>query len=67
MRKRGGIFNNIIYTFGTLMLIGIFLAVLSQFNGDLGALFKWILDRAWEIVISVRDTVSSWDTFRRIF
>lgn len=67
MRKRGGIFNNIIYTFGTLMLIGIFLAVLSQFNGDLGALFKWVLDRAWEIVISVRDTVSSWDTFRRIF
>lgn len=67
MRKKGGIFNNIVYMFGTLMLVGIFLAVLSQFNGDLGALFKWVLDRAWEIVMSVRDTVSSWDTFRRIF
>lgn len=67
MKKRGGIFNNIVSIVGALVVFGIFLAALSQFGGDLGAMFQWILNGAWNIVISVRDSVGSWDTFQRIF
>lgn len=66
-RRRGGIFSNIIYILGALMFIGIFLAVLAQFGGDLGAMFQWILDFAWGIITSVRDAVSGWETFQRLF
>lgn len=67
MKKRGGIFNNIVSIVGMLVMFGIFLAALSQFGGDLGAMFQWILSGAWDIVISVRDSVGSWATFQRIF
>lgn len=67
MRRRRGLFGNIIYIFGALVFVGIFLAVLAQFGGDLGAMFQWILDFTWGIIISVRDAVSSWDTFQRLF
>ena len=67
MKKRGGIFNNIVSIVGMLVMLGIFLAALSQFGGDLGAMFQWVLNGAWNIVISVRDSVGSWDTFQRIF
>ena len=67
MKKRGGIFNNIVSIVVMLVMFGIFLAALSQFGGDLGAMFQWILNGAWNIVISVRDSVGSWDTFQRIF
>lgn len=50
-----------------LFFIGIFLAVLSQFGGDLGAMLQWILNKAWSFVISVRDNVASWDTFQGLF
>lgn len=50
-----------------LTLIGIFLAVLSQFGGDLGAMLQWILNKAWGFVISVRDSVAGWDTFQGLF
>lgn len=66
-RRRGGIFSNIIYILGALMFIGIFLAVLAQFGGDLGAVFQWILDFAWGIITSIRDAVSGWETFQRLF
>ena len=67
MKKKGGVINTFTSVIGTLILLGIFLAVLSQFGGDLGALFQWILNGAWNIIISVRDSVSGWETFQRIF
>lgn len=67
MKKKGGVINTFTSIIGTLILLGIFLAVLSQFGGDLGALFQWILNGAWNIIISVRDSVSKWETFQRIF
>lgn len=67
MKKRGGIINTFTSIIGLLILLGIFLAVLSQFGGDLGALFQWILNGAWNIITSVRDSVSGWETFQRIF
>lgn len=66
-RKRGGVFNNIFYILGALMFIGIFLAVLAQFGGDLGAMFQWILDFTWGFITSIRDAVGSWATFQRLF
>lgn len=66
-RRGGGIFSNIIYILGALMFIGIFLAVLAQFGGDLGAMFQWILDFAWGIITSIRDAVGNWATFQRLF
>lgn len=65
--KKKGLFNNVVSIIGALILFGIFLAVLSQFGGDVGALFQWLLNGAWNIVVSVRDSVSSWDTFQRVF
>ena len=67
MKKKGGVINTFTSVIGLLILLGIFLAVLSQFGGDLGALFQWILNGAWNIIISVRDSVSKWETFQRIF
>ena len=67
MKKKGGVINTFTSVIGLLILLGVFLAVLSQFGGDLGALFQWILNGAWNIIISVRDSVSKWETFQRIF
>lgn len=67
MRKKGGVFGTIFSFIVTLALIGVLLAVFSQFNWDFGLMVRWILEAAWSIITSVRDTVSSWDTFQRIF
>lgn len=66
-RKRGGPMGSIIAMITGLIAFGIFLAVLAQFGGDLGALFQWLLNSAWQIVVSVRDSIASWDTFQRLF
>lgn len=65
--KKKGVIGTIMSLLSLLTLTGIFLAVLSQFGGDVGALFQWLLDTAWGIVTSVRDSVSSWETFQRLF
>lgn len=67
MKNRKGPIGTVIWIVTVLFFFGIFLAVLSQFDGDLGALFKWILDLAWGFVVDVRDTVASWDTFQGLF
>ena len=67
MRRKKGISGQIWAIISGLILFGIFLAVLSQFGGDLGALFQWIINTAWNFVITIRDTVASWATFQRIF
>jgi hypothetical protein len=67
MRKRRGISGIIFSIISGLVLIGIFLAVLSQFGGDLGAFVQWILKTAWNFVVSVKDIVSDWATFQRLF
>lgn len=67
MNSRKGIIGSIISAITILAMIGLFLAVLAQFDGDLGAMFKWVLDLAWTIVSSVRDSVSEWDTFKGLF
>lgn len=67
MKKGKGPIGMIISAISILFFIGIFLAVLSQFDGDLGAMLKWLLETAWNFVVSVRDTVGSWETFQGLF
>ena len=67
MRKRNGVGGTLIAIFTTLIGIGIFLAILAQFGGNLGELFRWILDVAWGIIVSIRDSILSWDIFQNIF
>lgn len=67
MKKRNGPMGAIMGAIGTLIMVGIFLAVLAQFGGDLGAMFRWILNAAWSFVVTVRDTIAGWDTFQGIF
>lgn len=67
MKNRKGPIGTVIWILSILFFFGIFLAVLSQFDGDLGALFKWLLELAWGFVVDVRDTVASWDTFQGLF
>lgn len=67
MRKKGGIAGTITSIVVTLIGIGIFLAVLAQFGGNIGEFFRWLLDLAWGIIISVRDTILGWDLFSGIF
>lgn len=66
MRKKG-VMGSIISIFTALALFGIFLAVLNQFDGSLSEMLKWILNACWSVVVSVRDTVASWDVFRGLF
>jgi len=65
--KKKGVMGTIMGAIGALIMVGIFLAVLSQFGGDLGAMFQWILNSAWKFVITVRDTIAGWDTFQGLF
>lgn len=68
MRRRRGGFGNTVMTILTgLFAFGIFLAVLAQFGGDLGDMAQWFLNMAWNFVLTVRNTIASWDTFQRIF
>lgn len=66
-RRRGGASNTIIAILTGLALFGIFLAVLTQFGGDLGALLQWVINTAWKFVITIRDSIAGWDTFQRLF
>lgn len=67
MRKRGGFIGSLMGILSTLIIIGLVLAIFTQFNGNFGDMIRWILDAAWSIITSVRDTVMNWDTFQRIF
>ena len=67
MKSKKGLIGSIISGITFLIMVGIFLAVLAQFNGDLGAMFQWILDTCWSFIISVRDTLASWETFQGLF
>lgn len=67
MRRKGGVGGTITTVILTLVGIGIFLAILAQFGGNIGELFRWILDIAWGIIISVRDSILSWDIFQNVF
>ena len=66
MRKKG-VTGKVWGVISGLIIFGIFLAVLAQFGGDLGALFQWIINTAWNFVITIRDTVAGWATFQRLF
>lgn len=66
-RRRGGATGSIIAILTALALFGIFLAVLTQFGGDLGALFQWVINTLWKFVITIRDAIAGWDTFQRLF
>ena len=65
--KNKGVIGTIISGFTILVVIGIFLAVLNQFNGDLTAMLEWFLSFCWTIISSVRDIFSNWDTFKGLF
>ena len=67
MKKKRGPMGAIMGMLGMLAMVGIFLAVLSQFGGDLGEMFRWFLNAAWKFVITVRDTIAGWDTFQGLF
>lgn len=67
MRKGKGVMGTIMGGIGLLIMLGIFLAVLSQFGGDLGAMLQWILSTAWNFVITIRDTIAGWGTFQGLF
>lgn len=67
MRKRKGALGTIMGILSVLSLIGIFLAVLTQFGGDLGALIQWLMTTAWNFVITIKDTIANWPTFQRLF
>lgn len=67
MRRRGGLITRIMDLLVLLAGVGIFLAVLSHFNGDIGALFKWILQSMWNFVIMIRDIFAGSRTFGELF
>ena len=67
MKGKKGLIGSIISGITFLAMIGIFLAVLAQFDGNLGDMFRWILDTCWSFIISVRDTLASWETFQGLF
>lgn len=66
-KRRGGTMGTVMALITGLAFFGLFLAVLTQFGGDLGALFQWIINTAWSFVITIRDSIGSWDTFQRLF
>lgn len=67
MKRRGGFFGSVVSLISLLVVIGLILAIFTQFNGDFGAIIRWFLDTSWGIITSVRDTVLGWDTFQRMF
>lgn len=67
MRRKKGVMGSMIGLISGLIGVGIFLAVLSQFGWDLGALLTWILNLMWSFVTTIKDTISGWPTFQRLF
>ena len=67
MRRRGSVVSQITNLLMYRAGIGIFLAILSQFGGDIGAFVKWILQSMWNFVIMVRDIFAGSRTFGELF
>lgn len=67
MKGKKGLVGSIISGAIFLVMVGVFLAALAQFDGNLGEMFRWVLDICWGLVVSVRDTLASWDTFKGLF
>lgn len=67
MKRKGGFRGTIVSMFFTLVGMGIFLAILAQFGGNIGELFKWILDIILGVITSIRDSVLNWSTFQSMF
>lgn len=67
-RKRsGGAMGSLVSLLTGLAAFGLFLAILAQFGGDLGALFQWLINTSWSFVAAVRDSIAGWTTFQRLF
>lgn len=66
MRKQGPV-GTAISIIGGLVMLGIFVAALRMFNGDVIAVFMFLWDKAVEFVLRVADAVSKMPLFRNLF
>lgn len=67
MKGKKGLMGSIMGIIYTLSLIGLFLAILSQFGGNLSDMFQWILNTAWAFIITIRNTILGWNVFQGLF
>lgn len=66
-RRRGGLGGIIFSLFMFVVLGGLFLAVLKQFDGDVVAAVSWIGDYIWNLIKQVADKFSNMDGFQQLF
>jgi hypothetical protein len=65
--RRKGIFGQMMGFISFLLFLGIALAVLKQFNWDIGATITWIGIKIFDFVNSVTNFFAEQPTFRSIF
>lgn len=64
-RRRGG--GGIFGVITTLILLGVGMAILRQFDWDIGAAVTWLGDQALHFINGVSDWVSSQPFFQSLF
>ena len=67
MRRRGGIVSQIMGIIFILILLGLALAVLRQFDWDFGAVITWTGEKIVEFVDKIANYFTSLPTFRKLF
>lgn len=67
MRRQKGIFGSIMGLISALIIIGISMAVLKQFNWDIGAAITWLFKKAVDFVNAVSNYLTNLPAFRNLF
>ena len=66
MAKKSGFTDSLFKTFTFILGAAFFIALLSRFEWDIIAMFSWIVQGVWNIILTVANVIAGNESFREI-
>lgn len=66
MSKKRGLTDSLFQTFTFILGVAFFIALLSRFDWDIIAMFSWIVQGVWNIILTVANIIAGNESFREI-